>query len=330
MQIDIKTSVIQPKRNTFANLAARFGEDRTASRYEEGTIDLQADANFHYRPLWAPEYELFDKRRSRIEMADWYALRDPRQYYYATYNIARAKMHEASDRNFDFVEKRGMLAAMDAAWAAKVKDYLLPLRHFEWGANMTNCSITTYGYGTALTAATCFAMADRLGIAQLVSRIGLALDGNAETALDAAKQQWMNAPMWQDMRRMVEDSLVLGDFFEAFVAQNLAMDGIVYPLVYGVFSAEGDKHGAQGISILSEFMTEWEAESGRWVDAVVKTAAAESAANKTLLSQWTAQWSERAAKAMTPIAIHVLGDAGGKAVADALASLRARAAKLGL
>jgi phenol hydroxylase P1 protein len=331
VSIEIKTSVIQPKRHTFAHIAKRYGEDRPASRYDEGTYELQAEVNFHYRPLWDPEYELFDKKRSAVTMVDWYALKDPRQFYYANYNITRAKQQEGADQNFDMIEKRGMLEAIPADWMAKIKYYLLPLRHYEWGANMNNCTVTVFGWGAALTSATAFAMSDRLGIAQLISRIGLALDGNSETALDQAKANWMDDPNWQGLRHMVEDSLVVKDFFEVFVAQNLAMDGVVHQLAFNIFSREADKHGASALSFLTSFITDWVDENSKWVDAVIKTAAAENDSNKTLISSWFQHWSKRAIAAMQPIADHVLGEqAGAAAIATVAATLQARAAKLGL
>ena len=331
MTIEIKTNVIQPKRHTFSHIAKRYGEDRPASRYDEGTYELQAEVNFHYRPLWAPEYELFDKTRTKVTMADWYALKDPRQYYYANYNITRAKQLEGIDQNFEMIEKRGMLDAIPTEWLDKIKYYLLPLRHYEWGANMNNCSITVFGWGAALTSATCFAMGDRLGIAQLISRIGLALDANSETALKQAKDNWMDDPAWQGMRHMVEDSLVLGDFFEMFVAQNLAMDGIVHQVAFNLLSREADKHGASAVSFLTAFITDWMDENAKWVDSVVKTVAAETADNKALISGWVKAWGDRAAAAMEPVAQSVLGvDAGSQTIATAKAALDARAAKLGL
>ncbi len=331
MTIEIKTQVITPKRQTFKHIADRLGGDRAASRYDEGTLDLQAEVNFHYRPLWAPQFEQFDKGRTKVVMADWYALKDPRQYYYATYNIARARQQEAVEHNFDMVERRNLLAAIPDAWRDKVRAYLLPLRHYEWGANMNNCSITVFGWGAALTAATCFAMGDRLGIAQLISRIGLALGHNSEEALTEAKDRWLHDPIWQALRHMVEDSLVVEDFFELFVAQNLAMDGIVHALVYDVFAREGDLNGAVAIPILCGFISDWKDETGRWVDAVVKTAAGESAANRQWIKDWYDAWSERAVKAVMPLAAAVLGaEAGPAQVAVVKADLDARVAKLGL
>ena len=49
MQIDLRTVSIKPLRNTFDHLARRFG-DKPASRYQEGSYDIQADANLQYRP----------------------------------------------------------------------------------------------------------------------------------------------------------------------------------------------------------------------------------------------------------------------------------------
>ena len=48
------------------SIARRYGQDRPASRYDEAVLDVQADVNFHYKPLWAPEYELFDPRRTLV------------------------------------------------------------------------------------------------------------------------------------------------------------------------------------------------------------------------------------------------------------------------
>jgi phenol hydroxylase P1 protein len=331
VQIDIKTTVIQPKRQTFDHIAKRLGGDRPASRYEEATMDVQWENTFHYRPLWDPQYKLFDKSRTKIVMADWYALKDPRQYYYANYNIARSRMVEGSDHAFDMVDKRDMLKAIPAAWAAKVTTYLLPLRHYEWGGNMNNGQVSALAWGAALSNATAFHMADRLGNAQVIGRIGLAMNENTEVALDAAKQLWLNDPRWTPIRNVVEDSFVVADPIELFIAQNLAMDGIIHPLVLGSFAREGDRNGASALSFLTAFINDWKDESDKWIDFVVKTMAAESDANKGHLKAWLAKWSARMVEAVGPLAADVLGaDAGKAAVAEAKAGLEARAAKLGL
>ena len=97
MQIDLRTVSIKPIRQTFTHIADRIGPDKAASRYQEATLNVQADANFHYRPTWDPDHEIFDASRSKIVMADWYAFKDPRQFYYATYTTTRARMQETTE-----------------------------------------------------------------------------------------------------------------------------------------------------------------------------------------------------------------------------------------
>ena len=328
MTIEIKAEDFTPRRHTFAPVARRYGEDRPASRYDEATYDLQPTVNFHYRPLWAPEYEIFDTSRTAVVMDDWYSFTDPRHFYYATYNINRAGMNAAAGRAFDLVEDRGLIDRIDADWLAKVRHYLVPLRHYEWAADLNSLRITDYGYGTRVTTASMFAACDRLGMAQLLTRIGLVLDGNNEAGLATAREAWLEAPDWQGIRRMAEDTLVIEDWFETFIAQYLAADGILHPLAYGVFDDVGLDHGATAVSMMCEFMVDWMKDNARWVDALVQVAAAESDANAELLSGWYRTWRDRAAEAAAPLAETVLGSADS--VSTIREGLDARAAGLGL
>lgn len=328
MALEIHTQEIKPRRVAFAHLARRFGEDHTATRYQEATYDLQAVENFHYRPLWEPQFEVFDKGRTAMVMQDWHDLKDPRQYYYGTYTIARAKMMEAADRSIAFAEKRGLFATIDPSWRSLVEFYLIPLRHYEWGANMNACNISDRCYSSAMSQAAMFATMDRLGIAQFISRIGLAMGGT--DTLEQAKLDWVDAPEWQKLRQLVEDSFVVEDWFEVLLLQFLCMDGAMYELVYEAFDAAGNQNGASSISMVTEFMSDWHAESARWTDAVIARAVAESDANRQLLEHWFERWSVRVAEAIRPLAAKVMCEVSGQVVDAIVANLAARAARLGL
>ena len=329
MTVDLQAREIQPLRNTFSHVARYVGDDKPATRYQEATFGAQATSNFHYRPTWDPEYELFDASRSKVVLADWYCLKDPRQFYYGTWTMARARQQDAMESSYQFVESRDLINKMPDELREKVCQVLIPLRHVAWGGNMNNCMIAAYGYGTAFTAPASLHAMDELGVAQYITRLGLALD--EPSVLDAGKEAWLKAPQWQAMRHLVEDSFVVRDPFEIFVAQNLAIDGLLYPLIFGHFI---DDHvalnGGTAVSMLSAFMVEWHEESTRWVDAVVKTAAAESEANKTLINEWTQAWSKRMHDALVPIAQMALGDKGASTLEDVFTQFQARCKKLGL
>lgn len=328
MQIDLRTVSINPLRQTFTHVEELIGPGKSASRYQEATLRVQADANFHYRPTWDPDHQIFDPTRTAISMANWYAFKDPRQFYYGTYTVARARMQETAEADFDFVEQRGLAASFAEEAKQLALDVLLPLRHVAWGGNMNNSSICAYGYGTAITAPCIFQAMDQLGIAQYLTRVGLLL-GSPES-LDTAKDAWLDAPEWQGLRRYVEDTFVVKDWFELYVAQNLVLDGLLFPLVYEKFDAALTLKAGPTVSMLVRFPAEWFAETSKWVDATLKTAAAESAENASMLSRWLTAWRDRAVAALAPLASLALGDAGPSVLADVVSAFNARAAKAGL
>jgi phenol hydroxylase P1 protein len=326
MTIEIKTSTIQPIRNTFAHIERRFG-DKPASRYQEASYDLAPTTNFHYRPLWDPERELNDPGRTAIDMEDWYAFRDPRQYYYGSYVQARAKLQEITESNYAFFTRRDLASRLPGAAREKIVRCLLPLRHLEMGANMNNVFGSAYGIGTVLTQAFLYNGMDRLGIAQYLSRIGLILDGNSGDTLKTAKTSWMEDPLWQDLRRYVEDVLAQKDWFEVFVAQDVVLDTLVYDIFYRQFDDAMTDAGAGDLAMLIEFMQEWHKETSRWVDTVIKTAVAESDANREQIAAWVSDWKQQALAALGPLAAEAVGPDAINASAEVL---NKRLAKAGL
>ncbi len=329
MQMDLRTVSIKPLRNTFTHVAKRIGGDKPATRYQEGTFDLQATENFHYRPTWDPDHEIFDASRTAIVMKDWYALKDPRQFYYGTYTQTRARQQETAESNFDFVESRRLDQALSESVRQTAIDILLPLRHLAWGGNMNCAYICAYGYGTAITQPHIYQAMDQLGIAQYLTRVGLLLAD--PEALNAAKSQWMSDPKWQGLRHALEDMFVMEDWFELFVAQNLVLDGLLYPLVYGrIVDDHLTMQGGSAIAMLTQFMTDWSTETSKWVDAQIKVAAAESPENQEKLSAWTRQWSERIGAALLPLAQHVYGDDAENVLSEVRTAFETRVKKTGL
>ncbi|WP_323029542.1 phenol hydroxylase [Castellaniella defragrans] len=329
MNIDLRTVSLKPLRHTYGHIARRFG-DKPASRYQEGTYDLQATANFHYRPTWEPQYELFDASRSAIRMADWYALKDPRQFYYGAYTIARARSQEIAEDSFKFVEDHDLVGEIDETLRHRVLSVLVPLRHVAWAANMNNAAIGAYGYGAALAQAAVFHAMDHLAIAQYLTRIGLVLHDDP-VILDQAKAAWQDAPHWQGLRHYVEDSLVIKDPVELHVAQNLVLDGLMYALLFDQFATHViPTKGGATVASLTRFMSSWSEETRKWVDATIKAMAAESDANREVLQGWLARLLPQAVEALRPVAGMAFDDKAQAMLDAAQEQLQARLAKSGL
>mgnify|MGYP001083486492 CR=1 FL=1 len=326
MTIEIKTATLEPVRNTFAHIERRFG-DKPATRYQEATYDVQSEKYFHYRPLWQPDKELNDPSRTAIKMNDWYAFKDPRQFYYGAYVQQRAKMQEAAENNYAFFEKRNLVTRLPEGITAKIIKYLVPLRHLEHGANLNNMYACSYGYGTAITQACLYNGMDRLGIAQYLSRIGLIIDGNTGDSLAEAKRAWTDDVIWQGVRAAVEQLTITEDWFEVLVAQDVVLDCLMHELIYNQFDQWLQENGAQDIGMLIEFMQVWAKDTNRWIDATLKIAAAESPENKALLETWINHWKKVMTEALAPLAAEML-DEGALALAES--ALDKRLMKAGL
>ncbi len=252
MELNIASVEIEPKRHTFGHVARRLGEDRPASRYEEAVYDAQPTENFHYRPQWEPEFEIYDKARTKIKMNDWYDLLDPRKFHYMSYVSTRASQNAANLQSFDFIDKRALVNFIKKENLEKVFDFLTPLRHYEYGANMNNLAIVDRVYGTAMMSACLFHAEDRIGMAQHITKIVLLLGNNDVTKLDAGKEAWLNDPKWQGLRKAVEDSLVVKDPIRLFVKQNIVFDGFVIPILINEFSKNMAENEEMVLPMLSD------------------------------------------------------------------------------
>jgi len=194
---------------------------------------------------------------------------------------------------------------------------------------MNNTAICADGYGTLITQPCMFHAMDQLGVAQILTRVGLVVGDVPD--LEVGRKAWMEDPNWQPMRQLVEKTLVTRDWFELFVAQNLVIDGLLYPLVYDRFVDQRlAARGGAGVSMLCAFMTEWFGETKRWVDAVIKVAASESPENRALLSGWTTSWRDATAAALAPIAGIALGADATEVLDTVVSAFNERAAKAGL
>lgn len=329
MSIEIKTASMQPVRNTYSHIKRRFG-DKPATRYQEATYDAQATDNFHYIPLWKPDKTLNDKSHTAVTMEDWYALRDPRQFYYGSYVQKRARMQDTTEHNYSFFEKRKLSQHIPDATRQKLVTAFLPQRHVEQTANLNFMFGSAYGYGTAITQACLYAATDRLGLAQYISRIGLLLDGNSGDSLIEAKQQWMDNQVWQGVRALCEEMLVQQDWFEILVAQALVCDTLVRVVYHDAFDDWLNDNGARDVVMLTEFMQDCLKEQSSWADSVCKTVVAENEANKELVTGWAEKWQEKALDAYQPVIDCIYADAAQEVAKRIREELGKRCKKIGI
>lgn len=335
MQYELRQQVIEPTRPTFTHLIDRYGA-RPATRYEEGSVGIQPTENFHYRPLWDPDHELYDETYSALRLTDPYAFTDPRQYYYTPYVSNRAALHEAFGKTLDYVADRHLLDNMPEDWRRAVAEVLLPLRYYESGAQLLLVNGGRFAYGTTIEQCLSYAAFDRIGNAQLISRIGIAFGGNTDSALAPTKGAWLDADHLQGLRRLVEELLVEPDWAAAMVAVDLT-DQLLYPLLTRRLDEAALLSGAGAYSLLTQYLATWYADNRKWADALIKAWLADEnhgEANRQALRQVTARYLPQVIDAVATLGRgideRVAGAQAAEAVAATAAEVTSRLAAAGL
>jgi phenol/toluene 2-monooxygenase (NADH) P1/A1 len=323
----LKTLVIEPKRNTFDYLVDRFG-DRPATRYQEGSYNVQSVSNFHYRPTWDPDHELYDPDYSALKLSDPYGYKDPRQFYYTPYVSHAAERFESFAQTLKYVEERRLLDKMPENWHVLLIGSVLPLRHYESGAQLILSNASRFAFGTTVAQAAAFAGFDRVGNAQLLSLIGLSMAGGAADTLSEAKKNWLYSEYLQGLRRYLEELLAERDWVTSFIGLDLA-DVQLYPMLYTHLDERALARGAGAYSLFARHFNDWFASQRIWLTALLKAWVEDpehGEANRQALEAIIGRWYPQASAAVHSLAQGVAESAGSTTVVAAAARAAAEAA----
>jgi phenol/toluene 2-monooxygenase (NADH) P1/A1 len=306
MQYELRYQVLEPKRHTYQNVIDRLG-DQPASRYLEATLDVEPRENFHYRPTWDKDRELYDERYTALRLTDPYSYTDPRQLYYTPYVTQRAALHDEFGKTLGYLEERDLLPKLPEMWQTALATAVLPLRHYESGAQLVSVAGARFAYGTSLEQCCTFAAFDRIGNAQMLSRVGIALGSGSGDVLTRAKREWMDGAQLQPLRRLIEEIMVLGDWAEGILAID-QIDTLLYPLLYRGLDEAALLGGAGAYSLVAQHFTAWFADQRKWLDALVAAWVGDDqhgAANREVLARIGQTWGTRAREAVAALAAAV-------------------------
>ncbi|HEX2912099.1 MAG TPA: phenol 2-monooxygenase [Chloroflexia bacterium] len=302
MSYDLSPQVYEPRRQAFDYLTKRFGQ-REATRYEEGTIEVQQQENFHYRPLWNPAVEIFDPSMTQLKLEDWYSFLDPRQYYYGTYNQARNKSMEVLDAELNYAAERGLLERVAGEWREVFLSCLLPMRHYEYGGTTSLSYVSRFAYGTSIEQCASFNTFDKMANSQVITKLTLMLP-NPEQWMAEGKQRWLDAEHLQPLRAIIEKSWLITDWAETILLQNLLLDTTLYGLLYDEFDRVAIDNGVMAVSFIHKYLSDWLKDNSRWTNHLIETFVNESQhgeANRAALQEMVDRWAPQVVEALKPL-----------------------------
>ena len=310
--------------------------DRPATRYQEASFGVQPTENFHYRPTWDAERELYDQNYTALRLTDPYAYTDPRQYYYTPFVANAADRYESFGQTLKYIEDRRLLDRLPENWQVVCTGFVVPLRHYESGAQLISSNAARLAWGTTVAQPMAFASMDRVGNAQLHSLIGLAMDGGGGHALEEAKKNWLYAPPLQGLRRLIEELLVEPDWATGLIGLDLT-DQLLYPVLFDHLDDRALYRGATAYSLLARHFNDWFTGHRKWLDALVKAwikDANHGENNAKVLAGIADRWYPRAVAAAREFAKGLADEAGSTSMIAATergaAEVAARITKAGI
>ena len=137
-----------------------------------------------------------------------------------------------------------------------------------------SCDIARFGFGTTITQCAAYAAFDRIGNAQALSRVGIALGGGTAELLGDAKARWVEDDSLQGLRRYIEELFLEKDWGKALIRLDVA-DRLIYALFYGHLDDAAIEAGAGSYSLVAQHLSAWFKDQRKWVDALYKAWAAD-------------------------------------------------------
>jgi phenol hydroxylase P1 protein len=173
-----------------------------------------------------------------------------------------------------------------------------------------------------------FASFDRIGNAQMLSLIGLAMAGGAADTLTEAKKIWLYSAKLQGLRRFVEELFVEPDWAVSLIALDLA-DVQLYPVLYTHTDERALVRGATAYSLLASHFNDWFANQRKWLTALLKAWSQDpqhGESNRKVLSDIVDRWYPQACAAVRLLAEGVAEAAGSTTLIAAADRAAAEAA----
>ena len=125
--------------------------------------------------------------------------------------------------------RSGAATRFDKTWVKILQDHLGAYKHAEFGLGTSLMQAQRYGYTQMINNVILTNSSYKLRFAQdltlYLGEIGLDIEGGIDK--DAGKRNWLENPMWQGVRRSIEEIMGSNDYVEQYVAINFVFEPLI-------------------------------------------------------------------------------------------------------
>jgi len=284
--------------------AGRRSQRRRLSEYEELSQLLQWHAPFHVNGAAKASYSVWDDASTALRCTDWDAYRAPDSLYYFTYTKLQAKAQNVTNTALDFATEEGMIAGVDPAQVARLRELLPALQYPEWGLCVLHQHTTRFALSSWIAGATVFMMFDELRHAQLYGQLTLAYE-DVHGGFDQGERLWKEAQRFQPLRQLIEEVMALLDWGQGIVVADIIVEPIVTAAIHAALKsqslASGDWLTPFVCQSVENDKLRHRADAAEYLKLVCQDSEF-GGANRALVSEWLEHWTPRAIEAAGAVA----------------------------
>ena len=213
---------------------------KRATVYEDVTVDIQPDPERHLLQGWVYGFADgtggYPHEWTKLKSSNWHEFLDPNEEWEQTIYRNNANVVRQIHQNLENARAARAFANWNRGWITVVQRHVSAWAHVEHGIGMhvylpANRDAPTNMINNALAVAA----AHKLRFGQDMILYNLELSEEIEGFDgEAHKEAWNSDPVWQGVRRNVEEITAIRDWAEAFFAATVVFE----PLVGELFRSE--------------------------------------------------------------------------------------------
>ncbi|MGZ3382827.1 MAG: aromatic/alkene monooxygenase hydroxylase subunit beta [Isosphaeraceae bacterium] len=177
-----------------------------------------------------------DARTTQLVHPNWFEYRDPSSLWQRPYIKLQAQHERSIQQAIDSAKLNGAFQDIAPEWLELLSRYYEAFASFEWGMFRAHAFVTREALSDTLTMAYTFSGMDRLRHQQDIALYSLDLHERVASYEEGAGMgPWLNDPVCQPARRLVERLGALQDWGEMVLMTNLVVEPLFTALVGSEF-----------------------------------------------------------------------------------------------
>jgi propane monooxygenase small subunit len=277
---------------------------RKATHYEDMTLDVQPDPERYLLQDWIINFPdgtpTYSKDWTRAKSADWHKYRSIDQEWERTHYQRQSTICGTIQSVIENGRRSGAAGRFDKSWVKVLQDHVGAYKHAEFGLGVALMQAQRYGYTQMINNAILTNSSYKLRFAQdltlYLGEVGLDIEGGIDK--DAGKRHWLEDPIWQGTRRIIEEIMGSQDYLEQYVATNFVFEPLIGELFRSGFVLQMAAAHNDFItpSVVSAAESDYERNLANTVELVhtLLTDRDYSLHNKVIIGEWVEKYSKLA------------------------------------